>query len=100
MRKEEMLELIKKADEAYYMEDNPIMTDAEYDKLRYDFIAKYGELNYLKMILESLGYKVTNSVSKNTTFLLCGDINSTKAKKAKALGVKILTEIDIQENQI
>ena len=47
MRKEEMLELIKKADEAYYMEDNPIMTDAEYDKLRYDFIAKYGELNYV-----------------------------------------------------
>ena len=41
MRKEEMLELIKKADEAYYMEDNPIMTDAEYDKLR------YGELNYV-----------------------------------------------------
>ena len=29
MEKEEMLELIKKADEAYYMEDNPIMTDAE-----------------------------------------------------------------------
>ena len=62
MRKEEMLELIKKADEAYYMEDNPIMTDAEYDKLRYDFIAKYGELNYFKMLLESIGYKVTNSV--------------------------------------
>ena len=29
MEKEEMLQLIKKADEAYYMEDNPIMTDAE-----------------------------------------------------------------------
>lgn len=52
MRKEEMLELIKKADEAYYMEDNPIMTDAEYDKLRYDFIkskkskrARYKNIN-------------------------------------------------------
>ena len=56
--------------------------------------------DYFKMLLESIGYKVTNSVSKNTTFLLCGDVNSTKAKKAKALGVKILTEIDIQENQI
>ena len=40
MRKEEMLELIKKADEAYYMDDNPIITDAEYDKLRYDFILR------------------------------------------------------------
>ena len=56
--------------------------------------------DYFKMLLESIGYKVTNSVSKNTTFLLCGDMNSLKAKKAKALGVKILTEIDIQENQI
>ena len=47
MEKEEMLELIKKADEAYYMEYNPIMTDDEYDKLHYDFIDKYGELNYV-----------------------------------------------------
>ena len=84
MRKEEMLKLIKKADEAYYMEDNPIMTDAEYDKLRYDFIAKYGELNYFKMLLESIGYKVTNSVSKNTTFLLCGNINSTIGKSVRS----------------
>ena len=52
------------------------------------------------MLLESIGYKVTNSVSKNTTFLLCGDMNLTKAKRAKELGIKILTEIDIQENQI
>ena len=28
---------------------------------------------YFKMLLESIGYKVTNSVSKNTTFLLCGN---------------------------
>ena len=47
-----------------------------------------------------MGYKVTNSVSKNTTFLLCGNENSTKAKRAKELGIKILSEIDIQENQI
>lgn len=56
--------------------------------------------DYFKMLLESIGYKVTNSVSKNTTFLLCGDMNLTKAKRAKELGIKILTEIDIQENQI
>ena len=39
--------------------------------------------DYFKMLLESIGYKVTNSVSKNTTFLLCGDINSTKAKSVR-----------------
>ena len=37
----------------------------------------------LSKSLESIGYKVTNSVSKNTTFLLCGDVNSTKAKRAR-----------------
>lgn len=49
MNKEEMLTKIKEADNAYYLNDNPIMTDAEYDKLRYDFIAIYGEqeLNYV-----------------------------------------------------
>ena len=52
-----MLQLIKKADEAYYMEDNPIMTDAEYDKLRYDFIAKYGEFNYFKCYQKALAIK-------------------------------------------
>ena len=82
------------------------ITPIEYTKntVRKGTVVITGKLSkprdYFKMLLESIGYKVTNSVSKNTTLLLCGDINSTKAKKAKALGVKILTEIDIQENQI
>ena len=88
MRKEEMLELSKKADEAYYMEDNPIMTDAEYDKLRYDFIAKYGELNYFKMLLESIGYKVTNSVSKKYNILALWRYKFNKSKKGKSVRCK------------
>ena len=85
---------------------NPDITPIEYTKntVRKGTVVITGKLSkprdYFKMLLESMGYKVTNSVSKNTTFLICGDINSTKAKKAKELGVKILTEIDIQENQI
>ena len=38
-----MLEQIKAADKAYYEQDNPIMTDIEYDQLRNEFIGKYGE---------------------------------------------------------
>ena len=83
-----MLELSKKADEAYYMEDNPIMTDAEYDKLRYDFIAKYGELNYFKMLLESIGYKVTNSVSKKYNILALWRYKFNKSKKGKSVRCK------------
>lgn len=49
MTRQEMLEVIKKADHEYYDNDSPFMTDAEYDKLRYDYISKYGEkdLDYI-----------------------------------------------------
>jgi len=49
LNKEEHLEAIKKADHEYYDLDNPSMTDAEYDKLRRDYIDKYGaeDLDYV-----------------------------------------------------
>lgn len=44
--------------------------------------------------IEEYGGKVASSVSKNTTYLINNDVNSTsgKNKKAKELGVKIITE--------
>ena len=49
MTKTEHLALIKKADHEYYDMDNPSMSDAEYDKLRRNYIDKYGadDLNYV-----------------------------------------------------
>lgn len=48
----------------------------------------------LKEKIESLGGKVTGSVTSNTNYLINNDItsNSTKNKKAKELGVEIITE--------
>lgn len=48
----------------------------------------------LKAEIESLGGKVTGSVSSNTNYLINNDINSTtgKNKKAKELGIPIITE--------
>ena len=50
----------------------------------------------LKKTIESYGGKVVGSVSKKTDYLLNNDIKSTSSKntKAKALGVKIITEED------
>lgn len=49
MTREEQLNTIKSADNAYYNLNNPTMTDQEYDALRTDYIEKYGsnDLNYV-----------------------------------------------------
>lgn len=49
--------------------------------------------------IESLGGKVSSSVSKNTAFLVNNDItsSSSKNKKAKELGVPIITEDELLE---
>ena len=47
--------------------------------------------------IESLGGKVSGSVSAKTSYLVNNDINSTssKNKKAKDLGIPIITEEDL-----
>lgn len=54
----------------------------------------YENRNEVKAIIESLGGKVTGSVTKNTDYLINNDVtsSSSKNKKAKELGVKIITE--------
>jgi len=46
----------------------------------------------IKKILENLGAKVTNSVSKKTDFVIYGEDAGSKYEKAKKLGVIILKE--------
>lgn len=50
-------------------------------------------------IIESMGGKVTSSVSKNTSYVLCGDSPGSKAEKARKLNVEIISENDF-ENMI
>lgn len=53
----------------------------------------------LKSKIESLGGKVSGSVSKSTSFLINNDVTSTsgKNKKAQELGVKIISEDEFLE---
>lgn len=53
--------------------------------------------NEVKEKIESLGGKVAGSLSKNTDYLINNDINSTssKNKKAKDLGIPIITEVEL-----
>lgn len=50
-----------------------------------------------KEYLESIGYKVTSSVSSVTDYLVCEDgSNSSKSKKAESLGIPIVSIADLK----
>jgi len=51
----------------------------------------------VKEFIESHGGKVTDSVSKNTNYLVLGDVPGSKLQKAQALGVKIVGEEDLRK---
>ena len=57
-------------------------------------------LNYsrdgIKQKLETLGAKVTNSISKKTDFLIAGDKAGSKLTKAQSLGIEVLSETDFE----
>lgn len=59
----------------------------------------YKNRDELVSVIERLGGKVAGSVSKNTNFLINNDAKSMsgKNKKAKELGIPIITEIEFME---
>ena len=59
-------------------------------------LVHFGNRSEAKELIESLGGKVTGSVTKKTTYLINNDIqsSSSKNKKARELGIPILSEED------
>ncbi len=49
-----------------------------------------------KQFIESNGGKVTDSVSKKTSYLVLGEAPGSKYEKAKSLGVKIIGEEELK----
>ena len=59
-------------------------------------LVHFGNRSEAKELIESLGGKVTGSVTKKTNYLINNDIqsSSSKNKKARELGIPILSEED------
>jgi len=51
----------------------------------------------VKEFIESNGGKVTDSVSKKTSYLVLGEEPGSKFEKAKSLGVKIIDEKQLRQ---
>jgi DNA ligase (NAD+) len=51
----------------------------------------------VKEFIEQHGGKLTDSVSKNTSYLVLGEAPGSKYEKAKALGVKIINEEELRK---
>lgn len=62
-------------------------------------LVHFGNRSEAKELIESLGGKVTSSVTKKTNYLINNDIqsNSSKNKKARELGIPILSEEDFRK---
>ena len=45
--------------------------------------------------LTKIGYRVSNTVSKKTEFLICGEKPGSKQKKANDLGIEIIYEDEL-----
>lgn len=61
-------------------------------------VIHYSDRDELKKVIESYGGKVSGSVSSKTSYLVCNeDSNSGKSKKAKDLGIKIISEEELMK---
>ena len=62
-------------------------------------LVHFGNRSEAKELIESLGGKVTGSVTKKTNYLINNEIqsNSSKNKKARELGIPILSEEDFRK---
>ena len=78
---------------------NPIKKEVENSPFTGKIIVLTGTMKKprkeVKKLLENLGAHVANTVSKHTDYLIVGENPGNKLEKAKKLGIKILSEKDL-----
>ncbi len=95
--KSTILELIDFGITPYY-EDNSLVNEVLKDKtiVVTGSLKKYGRTE-ISELLESLGAKVSSSVSRKTDYVLVGEAPGSKYQKALELNVKVINEEELEE---
>ncbi|WAM00945.1 hypothetical protein NWE60_06040 [Mycoplasmopsis felis] len=89
----ENINLIKKLDEIIEYQENQEKVSNTLENLTFVITGTLSESrDYFKNIIEQNGGKVTNTISKNTNYLLVGENPGSKIEKANKLNIKIINE--------
>ncbi|UWW01484.1 hypothetical protein NW064_00700 [Mycoplasmopsis felis] len=91
----ENINLIKKLDEIIEYQENQEKVSNTLENLTFVITGTLSESrDYFKNIIEQNGGKVTNTISKNTNYLLVGENPGSKTEKANKLNIKIINETE------
>ena len=97
---EKHVEELQKLLEELVIPEEVVNTDAQiFENMNFVItgsVEHFANRNEVKAVIENKGGKVTGSVTSKTNYLINNDVNSTssKNKKAKELGIPIITEED------
>ncbi len=99
---EEKCRQAEKLLEELHIEEPEEVEDAVFDQMVFVItgsVRQFANRREMKDFIEERGGRVTGSVSKNTTYLVNNDVssNSGKNKKAKELGISIISEQQLIE---
>ena len=76
---------------------NDVTTDNRFKGMTFVIIGKFQELNgsLIRSLVQSMGGRVSNSISSHTTYVVAGEDAEEQVIKAQELGVTVISENEL-----